>query len=165
LYDDTLGRYCTCIEETETDKSMNSFDPIQSQGFLPWIFGSDDTDQHSVDQLSGSDAANFHSIAWLSGKLQSDGSISCYKNDPKFALSIAMLGMGENASAGASQTPSDSTSSGTNLSDSTSSGVSLTNSYKWLFSNLLDKKTGGIHDSSSRQWRKIAMWPDCVSSL
>jgi hypothetical protein len=151
LYDDTLGRYCTSIEETETDKSMNSFDPIQSQGFLPWIFGSDDTDQHSVDQLSGSDAANFHSIAWLSGKLQSDGSISCYKNDPKFALSIAMLGMGENATAGASQTPSDSTSSGTNLtpSDSTSSGTDLTNSYKWLFSNLLDKKTGGIHDSSS----------------
>ena len=138
LYNKTLGRYCTCIEGKKTDKSMNSFDPIQSQGFLPWIFGSDDTDQHSVDQLSVSDAVNLRSVAWLSGKLQSDGSISCYKNDPKYALSIAMLGMGGNATSGTNQTPSDSTSSGTNL----------TNSYKWLFSNLLDKKTGGIHDSS-----------------
>ena len=112
LYDDSLGRYCTGIEDHETDKQLNSFDPIQSQGFLPWIFGSD--------------AVNRHAVSWLLSRVQPDGSISCYQDDPGYALSIAVLGMGENAVNGRQPAAS----------------------YQWLGMHLSDAETGGIYDSS-----------------
>ncbi len=111
FFDDTLGRYCTSIENGTLDRQLNSFDPIQSQGFLPWVFGDD--------------AYNRLSVSWLSKNILADGSISCYENDPKYALSVAILGMGENSV----------------------SGEQPTSSYNWVNTYLLDSKTGGISDS------------------
>lgn len=111
LFDKTLGRYCTSIEDGSLDRQLNSFDPIQSQGFLPWAFGDD--------------AAGRLSVSWLSGKVQPDGSISCYSKDPEYALSIAMLGLGENAVF----------------------GPQPVSSYRWAGTHLLDPGTGGLHDS------------------
>ena len=83
LFQAELSRYCVSIEDGQPDLRLDSFDPIQSQGFLPWVWGSD--------------GVNEKACSWLSGKLSSDGSVRCYPGDPGYAMSIALLCMAERA--------------------------------------------------------------------
>jgi len=67
-------RYCTCIEDGRQDWSEDGFAPVQSQGFLPWMWG--DTQQ------------NREALAWLSKRMRGDLS-------EEFFLSAAFLLLGE----------------------------------------------------------------------
>lgn len=80
------GRYCVSIEDGTADMSVSDFGPIQSQGFLPWMWGSD--------------TANDAAAAWLAGKVRSDGSLSCFDSDPLYAMSAAMYGLAMNGTGG-----------------------------------------------------------------
>lgn len=113
FFNQKLGRYCVSIEDGRQNHTLNSFEPIQSQGFLPWVWGSD--------------TINHTAASWLSGKLRPDGNVVCYPEDPSYAMSIALLGMAENAA----------------------SGKQPAAAYEWLNTHLTDKKTGGIQDSTA----------------
>ena len=102
------GRYCVSIENGVQNWETDSFDPIQSQGFLPWMWGSD--------------AADNASATWLLSCVQSDGSISCFSGDPEYAMSAAILGMAMNGTGGKAPAASYSWIK-KNLLDSSTGGI------------------------------------------
>ncbi len=123
------GRYCVSIEDGAQNMQLDSFEPIQAQGFLPWAFGTD--------------AVNADAAGWLSGKMRTDGSISCYEGDPQYAMSTALLGMAENAVSGAQPAAA----------------------YEWLHAHLFDSETGGLSDSTlcAEEDCNVAGW--CLIAL
>ena len=79
FFSEERRRYCTGLEDGRQDWSEEGFDPIQSQGFLPWMWGG--TPQ------------NREAVRWLRERVRgarADG----------YALSAAFLGLGEQGIGG-----------------------------------------------------------------
>ena len=73
-------RYCVCVEDGRQDWSEDGFAPIQSQGYLPWVWGGT--------------AQNREAVGWLREKLE--------KTRPEaYSLTAAFLGLGEQGLGGA----------------------------------------------------------------
>ena len=73
------GRYCAGIASGRQDWSEEGFAPVQSQGYLPWLWG--DT------------AENRQAVSWLRERLSGDLS-------GEYFLSAAFLGLGEQGIGG-----------------------------------------------------------------
>ena len=113
FYMDRFSRYAESLEEQDSYEAdtVSDFSPIMSQGYLPWIFGKNKQNLHAVD--------------WLIQHTNRDGSLTFYPDDPAFAMSAAMLCIGQ-----------------------TGLGKPLpVKSVSWLVRSCLDQKSGGIYDS------------------
>ena len=73
-------RYCAGVEDGRQDWSEQGFAPIQSQGFLPWLWG--DTEQNRA------------SVGWLRERMAE-------VRPEEYFLSAAFLGLGEQGLGGA----------------------------------------------------------------
>jgi hypothetical protein len=113
-FDSSSGTYIVGIEEDGTiDQETDGFESIFPQGYLPWIFGDN--------------AANQSSYGWLSKCVQSDGSLSCFEDDPHYSLSAIIDGM----AASSLEKP---------IPDA---------SLKWLTTQVYDSSSGGVKDSAA----------------
>jgi len=68
------GRYCTALEDGQQDWSAQGFDPIQSQGFLPWLWGGT--------------APNRAAVRWLRRRMDEG-------RPDEYSLTAAFLALGE----------------------------------------------------------------------
>jgi len=81
FYSPAQGRYPLGMDgQGLLDWTVKSFDPIQCQGFLPWMWGDSE--------------ANRAALTWLASKVQPDGGLHVCEGDPGYSLSAAMLGLG-----------------------------------------------------------------------
>jgi hypothetical protein len=113
-FDSSSGMYIVGIEEDGTiDQDTDGFEGIFPQGYLPWIFGDN--------------AANQSSYGWLSKCVQTDGSLSCFEDDPHYSLSAIIDGMA--ASSLEKPVPEA--------------------SVNWLTTQAYDPSSGGVKDSAA----------------
>ncbi len=64
-------------EDGVLDHSLDGFDGIFPQGYLPWVFGSH--------------ANHTKSWQWLARCARSTGALACYRGDPQYSLSVEAI--------------------------------------------------------------------------
>ncbi|MBM3150636.1 MAG: hypothetical protein FJZ96_00280 [Chloroflexi bacterium] len=80
FFDTSQERYAIGIyEDGSFESELDGFDGIFPQGYLPWVFG-DNQSNHAA-------------FEWLTSCVQTDGSLVCYPGDPRFSLSAAIYAM------------------------------------------------------------------------
>ena len=99
FFSEARGRYCTGISDGQPDWSEDGFAPVQSQGFLPWLWGDTPQNRAAVQWLQewldgGSDGSYFLSAAFL--RLGESG----LGEPPSDAVARWLLSEGADASTG-----------------------------------------------------------------
>jgi hypothetical protein len=107
-------------EDGDIELDLEGFNGIFPQGYLPWVFGDNDENQASC--------------RWLQGHVGADGSLSCYSQDPRYSLSIAVYAL---AASALGRPP-------------------VTLSLDWLIANNFDPLDGGVRDTAAAKSEKYA---------
>lgn len=78
------NRYALGMDEYGTlDRSLEGFNGIFPQGYVPWVFGA-----HSNNTLA---------YEWLKSNVRRNGSLNCYTGDPRFSLSVDVYALAASA--------------------------------------------------------------------
>lgn len=121
FFEAKLGRYALGQDaDGSLEPDFDGFDGIFPQGYLPWVLGNF--------------ASNSASCQWLSQRVQSDGSLSCYPKDPKYTLSAAVYVMA--ARALGQPVP--------------------VRSLDWIMTQATDPAAGGVRDTAAPKSEKFS---------
>jgi hypothetical protein len=111
-----LGMY----EDGSLETEMEGFNGIFPQGYLAWVFGDN--------------PANRSAYEWLNACVQSDGSLACFPDDPRYSLSASIYAM----SASSLNQPLP------------------THSINWLLATAYDSTDGGVRDTADPASEKFS---------
>jgi hypothetical protein len=82
----SAGRYYEGLDEDgDPDESIEEFDAVFPQGYVPWVFGAN--------------SQNLSAYQWLLGKVQTDGGLVCFSGDEKYSLTVGVFGLAADSQA------------------------------------------------------------------
>jgi len=121
FFDPVQGRYALGMyEDGSLETEMEGFNGIFPQGYLTWVFGDD--------------SANQNANGWLNACVQSDGSLACFPDDPRYSLSAIIYAMSASSLNQPLPTPS----------------------LDWLLAIAYDPSDGGVRDTADPASEKFS---------
>jgi hypothetical protein len=121
FFDSLNGRYALGLyEDNSMELELEGFNGIFPQGYLAWVFGDNSANQSAYD--------------WLNACVQSDGSLACFPDDPRYSLSAIIYAMSASSLNQPLPTPS----------------------LDWLLATAYDSTNGGVRDTADPTSEKFS---------